>query len=57
MLSACRLRGEDAKLLKGWLRELDEANAVVYYHPELPDGFRLVLREPRDGSGYVRHPK
>jgi hypothetical protein len=44
------------KRLESWLDTLEDMNAVVAYVDNSPDGFYYVLREPRDGLGYIRLP-
>lgn len=52
-LEARRRRGkalsdEDLRKLTAWRQQLEDANAVVAYEPELPEGFVWVVRREDD---------
>lgn len=61
-LEARRVRGKqlsDEKLryLENWKRRLKAANAVVGYHPDLPDGFYYTEARPGIDTGLIRVPQ
>ncbi|MEU6959579.1 hypothetical protein [Streptomyces chrestomyceticus] len=49
------LREVDAKRLASWKKELEQANAVVYYDPDTDAGFHYVPREDGDDD-LIRKP-
>ena len=56
------MRGEElppdaAKRHASWKRRLEEANAVVDYMPQHPDGWVYRKRKPQDGDGVIRRPE
>ena len=46
--SGTKLTPEEQSRLDGWLKKLDEEDAVVAYDPEFRFGFVYVDREPDD---------
>lgn len=46
-----------AEYLDNWIRRLRRANAVVGYHPDLPDGFYYTEARPGIDTGLIRVPE
>lgn len=45
------MSAEMSARLDGWLKQLEEANAVVGYDPDSDEGFHYIAREPGDPEG------
>jgi hypothetical protein len=60
-LEARRLRGkkiapDKLRYLENWKARLERSNAVVGYHPDLPDGFYYTDARPGIDTGLIRVP-
>lgn len=49
------LSPKEERRLNAWLKELSNAGAVIYYHPDTARGFWWVHREPTD-TDIIRKP-